>query len=189
MATNVLLRDMNIPVRPQDDRRLEIVANGLPLWGGAQIAVDATLVSPVRRNGRPQSRCASEAGARLEAARQKKEDTYRELLASRRCRLQVAGLEVGGRWDKSACTFLRLLARARVRAVPAQIRKSAQLAYLARWSGIVSVAASKAFAASLLHLPLETTCNVDGEEPDISAVLDDARYLAPPAVSRLPARG
>ena len=44
VALNVLVRDLNLdPVR-QDDRRIEVIANGLPLWGGAQVAVDTTLV-------------------------------------------------------------------------------------------------------------------------------------------------
>ena len=35
VATNVLLRDMNIDVPPADGRRAEVLANGLPLWQGA----------------------------------------------------------------------------------------------------------------------------------------------------------
>ena len=31
--------------------RLEILADGLPLFGGAQLAVNTTLVSPIRGNG------------------------------------------------------------------------------------------------------------------------------------------
>ena len=30
-----------------DERRIEVVANGLPLWHGSQLAVDATIVSPL----------------------------------------------------------------------------------------------------------------------------------------------
>ena len=30
-----------------DERRIEVIANGLPFWGGAQLAVDTTLVSPL----------------------------------------------------------------------------------------------------------------------------------------------
>ena len=40
----MLVRDLNVQVDRQDDRRLEVVANGLPLWGGVQLAVDTTLV-------------------------------------------------------------------------------------------------------------------------------------------------
>ena len=34
-----------------DGRRLEIVADGLTLWRGAQLAIDTTMVSPLRKNG------------------------------------------------------------------------------------------------------------------------------------------
>ena len=40
------LADMNLPVPVADARRIEIVCNGLPLWHGAQLAVDTTCVSP-----------------------------------------------------------------------------------------------------------------------------------------------
>ena len=34
-----------------DGRRLEVVADGLPLFGGVQLAVDTTLVSPLHCDG------------------------------------------------------------------------------------------------------------------------------------------
>ena len=33
-----------------DSRRMEAVANGLPMWPGAQLAIDATIVSPVTQS-------------------------------------------------------------------------------------------------------------------------------------------
>jgi len=48
---HVALRDFNLDVPAGDGRRIEVVANGLPILQGAQIAVDATIVSPVRRDG------------------------------------------------------------------------------------------------------------------------------------------
>ena len=45
VATNVFLRDMNVDVPLDGGRRIEVLANGLPLWQGAQAAVDTTLVS------------------------------------------------------------------------------------------------------------------------------------------------
>ena len=53
MTSNTRLADLNLAVDRLDDRRLEVVANGLPLWGGAQLAVDTTLVSPLDSAGRP----------------------------------------------------------------------------------------------------------------------------------------
>ena len=56
VASHVALRDLDLDVPAGDGRRVEIVANGIPIWQGAQIAVDATIVRPVRRDGqsRPQ---------------------------------------------------------------------------------------------------------------------------------------
>ena len=36
-----------------DGRRLEVVADGLPLFGGVHLAVDTTLVSPLHCDGQP----------------------------------------------------------------------------------------------------------------------------------------
>ena len=50
MTTNVMIRDMDLPVpEARGGRRIEIVADGLPLFGGAQFAVDVTLVGPRAR--------------------------------------------------------------------------------------------------------------------------------------------
>ena len=51
VATNVFWRDMNVDVPLADSRRIEVLANGLPMWQGAQVVVDTTFVSPVSRDG------------------------------------------------------------------------------------------------------------------------------------------
>ena len=41
-----MLRELNLKeLDNEDGRRLKVVANNLPLWNGAQLAVDTTLVS------------------------------------------------------------------------------------------------------------------------------------------------
>ena len=51
---NVLARDLDLGVVDRlDARRLEIVADGLPLFGGAQLATDTTLASAIRQDGTP----------------------------------------------------------------------------------------------------------------------------------------
>ena len=45
VSTNVIVRNMDIARSSTDSRRLEVVAEGLSIFGGAQLAVDATLVS------------------------------------------------------------------------------------------------------------------------------------------------
>ena len=130
VAENVLLRDMNLSgISARDGRRVEVVANGLPLWSGAQLVIDTTLVSPVQRNGLPQPGAEEEDGIQLSRARRRKEVTYRELLRSRRCRLVVLGVEVGGRWSQEAFAVIRQLAKAKARTKPTIIRKSVQIAF------------------------------------------------------------
>lgn len=46
VTTNTLVIDFNIPnVNRVDNRRIEVIANGLPIFQGAQLAIDTTLVS------------------------------------------------------------------------------------------------------------------------------------------------
>ena len=165
VGRNVALAAMNIDVPVHDARRVEVVCNGLPLWHGAQLAVDATLVSPVTRDGRPHAGADHHPGwAVRNAARRKRRQTYPEIDRSRRCRLVVFGLEVGGRWAEEAATFVR---------APAAGRNPAH-AWVLRWSGLISVAAQRALVAwsspSSLH-----------------ELLADARWLLSPAAS-LPVR-
>ena len=119
VARNVRVSDMNIDVPVSDARRIEVVANGLPLWHGAQLAIDATVVSPVTRTG---------------SARP-------------------------GRGH------------------PPRVQ---------RWSGMLAVAAMRAYAASLLELPPAGAC-VAGEAPELHEILADVRGSPPPTSSRLPA--
>ena len=102
----MLLRDL--VVQRQDERRIEVIANGLPLWSGAQLAVDTTLVSALDSAGQARRHQRSTAGAALRIARKAKERTYPELLRSERCRLVVLGIELGGRWSTEAAQFIRL---------------------------------------------------------------------------------
>ena len=187
VAENTLIRDLNLHgVHPADERRIEVIANGLPLWNGAQLAIDATLVSPLGRNGDARPRAARHDGAALDSARRRKERTYPELQASRRCRLVVLGLEVGGRWSAESVNFIWQLARARARRSPEATRAATARAFAWRWTNLVSVAAATAFAASLLELPLSNEACVDGAEPPPGDLLADCSRSEPPPASRFP---
>ena len=187
VSTNVLLRDLNLVVHNQDDRRIEVIANGLPLWGGAQLAVDTTLVSALDSAGQPRRQQRSTTGAALRIARRAKERTYPELLRAERCRLVVPGIELGGRWSSEAAQFVRMLARSRARSAPHVLRSGATAAYVSRWSALLAFAVARAVAASLLSLPLGNAANVDGAALDLSDVLAET-FSAPPLASRLPLR-
>ena len=185
VAMHALVRDLNVvPVR-QDERRIEVIANGLPLWGGVQLAVDTTLVSPLTAAGMPRRDSGRTAGAALRVAERAKARAYPELASGRRCRLVVLGIEVGGRWSPQAAEFVRLLARSKARAaLPAQ-RAACTAAFVLRWSALLAFAAARTFAASLLSLPLSGTANVDGDMPLLSDVLADSSEQ-PPLASRMP---
>ena len=81
VSTNVMVRDLDL-LAPQalDGRRLEVVAEGLPLFGGMQLAIDATLVSPLHCDGTARPGAAHIDGVALQVARRRKERTYPELV-------------------------------------------------------------------------------------------------------------
>ena len=82
MRTNVFVRDMDLGAfNLFDTRRLEVVVEGLPLLGGAQLAVDTTLVCPLTREGEARPRAAIVSGACLTVAGRRKEARYPELVA------------------------------------------------------------------------------------------------------------
>ena len=90
----------------------------------------------------------------------------------------------GGRFGAEAANWLRLLAGQRASDVQAAMRAAARAAWVARWSGLLAVAAQRAVAASLLELPLAGECNVAGEAPELHEVLADVRWQLPTFGSR-----
>ena len=85
---------MSLDVPMQDARRIEVVCNGLPLWRGEQLAVDATLVSPLGRDGQPRTGADARPGIVFaQFTRRKQRRTYPELGRARRCRLVVFGIK------------------------------------------------------------------------------------------------
>ena len=113
MSSNVIVQDVDLAAPNRlDNRRIEVVVDGLLLFHGAQLAVDTTLVSPLRRDGTPHPRCADISGAALTAARRRKEANYPELHGRNgRTRLVVLSAEVGGRWSDESAAFVLHLAQ------------------------------------------------------------------------------
>ena len=83
MTTNRMIRDMDLGVPITDGRRVEVVADGLPLFGGVQLAIDTTLVSALHCDGSPRRGAAHTDGVTLVAARRRKERTYPEFVGPR----------------------------------------------------------------------------------------------------------
>ena len=152
MAENVLLQNMNVGgIWARDRRQIELwwpmvsrCGAGPNSWSTqpwlARYVAKALLIPNADTTD----------GVQLRTARQRKETKYRELLQSRRCRLVVLALEVGGCWSEEAVTFVRLLAKAKARTEPQLLRPAAQAAYFHRWTGILAMAAQRTFAGGYL---------------------------------------
>ena len=181
--THTYLRNLNLlDVGVRDDRRVEVTASGLAVHGGAQLAVDATLVSPLTRNGQARPRAHWQDGAALKDAKKNKANTYPELLHSRRCRLVTAGMEVGGRWEEDAYDLLLGLAKAKAEEAPKLLRGSATHGWLKRWVSLLSKAGMDSFVNTLLN-GAEDTDLWNSATPPLGVVLCAAQE--PPQYSRM----
>ena len=165
VTTNVLVRELDlIGIHPADERRLEVVVDGLPLHAGVQLAIDTTLVGALRGDATARRGAAVTDGVALAAARRRKERRYPELVGpGARSRLVVLGVEVGGRFSAETTGFLGALAKAKSRGAVPLLRKRAEWSWRLRWGSILSCAAARAVASSLLELPRASSA--DGDTP------------------------
>ena len=154
VMTNMLVRELDLApgLNTTDGRRLEVIAVGLSLFQGAQLAIDTTLVSALRADGTPRPRAATTPGAALADARSRKETTYPELVGEgSRAKLVVLAAEVGGRWSAETAQFLGALAASKARSAPEIMQASVAHAWRHRWRRMMACTAAKAFANSLLE--------------------------------------
>ena len=173
-------------VGPEDRRRLDLVVHGASATGTA-LCCDATLVSPLHRNGQARAGAADEDGVALAEARRRKERRYPELLNGGAASLVVLAFETGGRWSRESWHFLRRLVKLRVRRAPHLLRRAAALGWHRRWTCLLSVAAQRALASTLLEPSATVPLGPWGvEEPELATVLQQAG--PEPGASRLPLR-
>ena len=176
VRTNAFVRDLDVPdANAGDGRRLEVVVDGLPLFGGWQLAVDTTLVCALHGDGRPRRGAAEMDGVALLTARRVKERRYPEFVGVQaRARLVVLAVEVGGRFSKETNGFLTGLAKARARSETPLMQRRVEQAWRMRWSWLLGCAAAKAVAASLLEM--QGCVGTDGASPAGHEVEGDFRY-------------
>ena len=166
-----MVRDLDLPVAVNDARRLEVVVDGLPVYGGAQLAVDTTLVSALHCDGTARRGAANRDQVAFAEPRRRKEPTRNS------CSLATAkvGGEVGGRWSDEAVAFIRHLAKARPREEPPVLKRRAEQGWRLRWCGLLACAAARAFAALLLER--RVSGGSDGATPSVHEVLNDCRFV------------
>ena len=111
-------------------------------------------------------------------ARGRKERTHPELVGNpERARLVILAAEVGGTWSCETLKFLKLVANAKSRSAPAPLRGKARAAWFRRWSALLSCAAARAHALSLLER--RPVSGLDGVAPHLHEVLGDSKYALP----------
>ena len=101
-------------VRDMDLRDFDRLADGLPLFGDAQLAIDATLMSAIKRDRTAIAGAATSDGAPLSAARRRKVRTCRELSGEE----DVAWLSWVAKWQDDGfpkLVNLTALSRAKLR--------------------------------------------------------------------------
>ncbi len=174
---HVKIRDLNIAARADDERQIEVIASGLPIFGGSQLAVDVTLRSVLRGDGSSRSQAYWKDGAVAHAARHDKEAQYPELASSDRCRFIVLALETGGRFSAETVDFLRQLAEAKALSVPSYLRASAAIAFQRRWTRMLAVSAASSYVDSLLlsKESLVVGSQGPGREPWLQDLLTESR--------------
>ena len=127
---NTMVRDLDLlPGALLDNRRLEVVADGLPLTTRHR---HHNGVSAKRRWHSPKRCQHTSAGD------------------GSRARLVVLATEVGGRWSQETRQFLVALAKAKSREAPPPLQGSVKAAWLHRWSCLLGCTAARSFALSLV---------------------------------------
>ena len=172
---NANLVDINVAVPAGDERAVKVLASGLPLVHGAQLAVDITLRCAQTASCMPRPGAAVVDGTVCAGARLDKERKYAELLSCDRCRLVVVAMETGGRWNPEAVEFVENLAAVRGRDMPPRLQRSAFLAWRRRWTRMLAISYGRSFANSLVAPTLmsHALAGNDGSVPVFADLLGE----------------
>ena len=170
---NVYLRDMAIPgIALTDDRRLEVMATGLPLFRGVPLGLDTTMTSPLHADGRPWPKADVDEEVAIKRATVDKERTYPELVGSSVLRLVALACETGGRWSSDTADVVHQLAYASSRSAPFRLRASANVGYRHRRWSILSVVAQDSLAATAATLVDDAVVLLDGCDGPLPSLTD-----------------
>ena len=117
---NALVQDMNVGVPSAAERRIEVLAQDLPCFGGGSACCGRHPSVPFAQHRRatPKRRKRQRASA---ATSSEGKTTCPELVRSGRCRLVVLAMETGGRWSEETVSVIHQLAITRAREVPSYL--------------------------------------------------------------------
>ena len=166
-----------------DQRRLDGVGWGLPIFEGLPIVMDATIRSPLTGAGLPAPGSYRKDGATFRQARYDKRRAYPELHDSPACTFLTLSCETGGRWSKEVSDLVGALTTYKSEQYTRALRKSIKLLYTRRFWQLLSVAAMKGITASVEGLGEIDDSGAFLQMPHFEEVLAGADL--PPEVSRL----
>ena len=138
-------------VAADDRRRLDFVIYGAAARGEA-LCCDATLVSPVRRDGSPIVGAPERDGVALLSAQRRKLARYPELARGGPHRLCVLAAEIGGRWNDDSQHLVQRLVAQWARRAPATLRGAASQG----WARSAPHAVRCAALGPCRHCPMPT---------------------------------
>ena len=144
---NQLLRDLNIEAQADDQRRIEVIANGLPFWGGKQVAIDTTVVSALTGRGvarGSQARACHPRGGTGQAPEVPGVAHWDQVPFPR------DGIRGGRTVEPQRRHVLEEFGLVQVSLVPRVLRRSTQLLFFQRWTALLACSIQRAYAASLL---------------------------------------
>ena len=95
-----MLSRTNIPVAPEDTRRLDLVAPGLNVCRGLPLFCDVTVLSPISAAGIARPGTSNQGGQLLRHAEEDNNDPYGDVIRSGLGELLCLGSEVYGRWSR-----------------------------------------------------------------------------------------
>ena len=145
-----LLRNCNVPVSADPQRRLHLVVTGLGVTRGLPLLCDVTCVSPVTGNGEGRGGCLTINGGAVEAASRHCHNVdYPEVARSRAARLYSLGVEVFGRWGQECLQLVRAMGREYSAGLPVRVRRATHFRCLRRWWGLLGVGVQRAVAHSV----------------------------------------
>ena len=102
VTPNAFVRDLDVGAfNALDGRRIEVIVDGLTLWQGAQLAINTTLVSPLRWDGSPRRGATRRAGCgswrKCATGQRPHSRSWWERVG--RAHLVVLAAETEGRWS------------------------------------------------------------------------------------------
>ena len=161
VRSNAMLRDTKFAASATDHRAIQVLASGLPLHHGVQLAVDIT----IRSSHTADSPACPNAATTNSACRES--DQVRRTLA-RRSLLFGCGRRGDGRASNEAMQFITELAACKAReAPPVVMRFSTRLAWQRRGTRMIATSCRRAVTLSLVSSKSGTPGS-DGATPDLA---------------------